>query len=621
MTLASSRMVQGSGNIFYMDTKNTVHHVLIKDRIPRRINEHCFFIDNVNLHKLGHTYNFRGVLICLKQDIFKLAMVLLMNYKVVVIIKIKSINIFTEQECNDNLQSLFRDYFDQPEVYSLEQFTKIKVYYLNQISGRRPFGIELEDATTPNDDNCYRASINGPDILLPLLLLQKCKVFRKILRPFQYNNNIFEGDIVINNINHKKKKILCNGEFLSIPRIFTSCDLNFKIRNMYINLPNSTEITNTQEISNLFAIPIINSSRNDPNVTFCFLDKKDTCYMLKQGTQTIAYHNRFLVENSRYIKNVHILSMMEKNNKISFQVGISEVFEHNCIKKEPTVGVSYYEISSIIGVNFTPSSDNVKIFTDLIKKTYGNNSFGNRCRSLCFGTNIYTGLRGSKCVRPSPRMSQHQIEYSQYTNMKWNFTCMPLVQKTINTLANNAINIKKKLSPLHDHLVNICCYDKKIRMRDYRGHCRLSICTLGDSHVIGYCNTPHVDKKDRFSRKRINNVLCILRNELSMLDTTHEMYEDYNDCIKYIELYGIGVLTTCGYICYGTKPNMEIKAYFLLVGINIGFEISTCLYHNFRGDIFSHMTSVPVIVNGTNVKYNSPDIGILAWGSGGPHTD
>ena len=158
-------------------------------------------------------------------------------------------------------------------------------------------------------------------------------------------------------------------------------------------------------------------------------------------------------------------------------------------------------------------------------------------------------------------------------------------------------------------------------MRDYRGHCRLSICTLGDSHVIGYCNTPHVDKKDRFSRKRINNVLCILRNELSMLDTTHEMYEAYNDCIKYIELYGIGVLTTCGYICYGTKPNMVIKAYFLLVGINIGFEISTCLYHNFRGDIFSHMTSVPVIVNGTNVKYNSPDIGILAWGSGGPHTD
>ena len=86
-------MIQGMANIFFMNINSIVHHQVIKVRMKHIWSQHCLFIDKFNLHKFGKTYNFRGVLICVRIKIFKLAMILQMNYKGVIILIMKNVKL------------------------------------------------------------------------------------------------------------------------------------------------------------------------------------------------------------------------------------------------------------------------------------------------------------------------------------------------------------------------------------------------------------------------------------------------------------------------------------------------------------------------------------------------
>ena len=120
---------------------------------------------------------------------------------------------------------------------------------------------------------------------------------------------------------------------------------------------------------------------------------------------------------------------------------------------------TYYQLSRIVLVDHVLDDKNVQIFKNMLLSTYCSYSFGDRDRSPCLGLNIYTGLRGMRCVRPTPRMSVDNICLSQYTNNKWNFSNMPMVQKTINKLANDALYVKRNLVPLHEYLVDMVWID------------------------------------------------------------------------------------------------------------------------------------------------------------------
>ena len=96
------------------------------------------------------------------------------------------------------------------------------------------------------------------------------------------------------------------------------------------------------------------------------------------------------------------------------------------------------------------------------------------------------------------------------------------------------------------------------------------------------------------------------------------MKDVYTYCINYIKKFGIGVHTTCGYIII-EKNDEVINFFFISIGLTLCFQLKSGLYHNFRGDCFTHMTSVPIKVVGEQVFYSDKNAFVLAWGSGGPH--
>ena len=109
-----------------------------------------------------------------------------------------------------------------------------------------------------------------------------------------------------------------------------------------------------------------------------------------------------------------------------------------------------------------------------------------------------------------------------------------------------------------------------------------------------------------------------LIKESKTIERTGVIKDVYTYCINYITKFGIGVHTTCGYIIIENKDE-DIRAYFISIGLTLCFQLKSGLYHNFRGDCFTHMTSVPIKVVGEQVLYSDKNSFVLAWGSGGPH--
>ena len=61
-----------------------------------------------------------------------------------------------------------------------------------------------------------------------------------------------------------------------------------------------------------------------------------------------------------------------------------------------------------------------------------------------------------KCVRPSPRMGVSIKNDCQYYRYQWNMNCMPVIQKSINTLSNNAMKHKYMCDPYHEIILDQC---------------------------------------------------------------------------------------------------------------------------------------------------------------------
>jgi hypothetical protein len=82
--------------------------------------------------------------------------------------------------------------------------------------------------------------------------------------------------------------------------------------------------------------------------------------------------------------------------------------------------------------------------------------------------NVYTGKRGMKYIRPSPRMGVNVKHLFQYYNQCWNMSLMPLVQRTINGMTNEAIKLKKMINPFYEGVIDLHSqYDEKAEQSKY----------------------------------------------------------------------------------------------------------------------------------------------------------
>ena len=139
------------------------------------------------------------------------------------------------------------------------------------------------------------------------------------------------------------------------------------------------------------------------------------------------------------------------------------------------------------------------------------------------------------------------------------------------------------MNPYNEYLNNVCHIRDMKRKRLYREHCRISILTCGEKNVIGFCNTSHVDKNDKNTTKLTDVLIEKLKEEQEKkLNSFTRLHDLYIYTRKYIELYGIGISTTCGYkICFEKptkllqklKLTLSLKAYFIFNGLKICFAI------------------------------------------------
>ena len=177
--------------MFKTDVQQVIVQTKMKERLPIEKTTEYMFIDNVNLNKFSHTYNFRGVLICIQMDKLYLGMILHMNFHGVIICTIKDITFFEITKETD-IKTFNTDYFNPPTFFSIDLFARTDVYYLNQISGKRPYGQELEQLCFSSEDKCYNASINGPDVLFQDKFFRRKNSFRNRVRVINKCNSIFQ---------------------------------------------------------------------------------------------------------------------------------------------------------------------------------------------------------------------------------------------------------------------------------------------------------------------------------------------------------------------------------------------------------------------------------------------
>ena len=102
--------------------------------------------------------HFIGYLVAVKDMIWRLGMILLMNYNIVSVVFLQ--NGFIPRKINDDisLSTILTKYFSVPKYYSYQKFSQLSVCYLNNLTS--------EKVNRSVHDNKFICDEEGPDLLL-----------------------------------------------------------------------------------------------------------------------------------------------------------------------------------------------------------------------------------------------------------------------------------------------------------------------------------------------------------------------------------------------------------------------------------------------------------------------
>ena len=101
------------------------------------------------------SYHFIGHLVAVKDKIWRIGMILLMNYNIVSVVFIQNGLFFKNMNDDSSLSTILTKYFSEPKYYSLYMFSQLPVCYLNNLS--------CEISNKSIYDNKYICNASGPD--------------------------------------------------------------------------------------------------------------------------------------------------------------------------------------------------------------------------------------------------------------------------------------------------------------------------------------------------------------------------------------------------------------------------------------------------------------------------
>ncbi len=292
------------------------------------------------------------------------------------------------------------------------------------------------------------------------------------------------------------------------------------------------------------------------------------------------------------------------------------------------------------------SSDNayeIK-FNDLktLNHVYGKTGFGSRHSVPSKGLNVYPGKRNQHRAIRTPQTCKEDMIFSQMHRAKFESTYLPIVQKFINQLTSQAVQVMTTTDRSYErflHRVFLSMHknsatDKSEEEIEKNGNlfmssrrlCNWSIVTAGNhaSKLDGFANCPHKDKGDKFFSTFQTAALSLLDTEMKKYKSAYEITKQLN---YYKRMYDVGkgfaLPTTCGYKILEVpsfNPQMkesDLHGHFLSIGLGVSVRLRSNIYHYFYGSIFSHCTAIPITVKDSRVTMFTGDLNVFAWGASG----
>ena len=203
-----------------------------------------------------------------------------------------------------------------------------------------------------------------------------------------------------------------------------------------------------------------------------------------------------------------------------------------------------------------------------------------------------------------------------------NDSCMPILQKCLNSYATQAGDIMissnrllDKVFSLTTNLMNPNMYCNRKRFA------HLSIWTSGNviDQVDGFANQPHVDANDIFSNE-FQQVVNTLMGHLDKSDKNFQNDIEYIKKLASICNGNLHIPTVCGYdiSCRNEDEDLtNYNAHFVFLGLSVSVRLCPNVYHIFSGGAVSHCTAVPYnIKNDEVLMYSNGDINVTGWGGG-----
>ena len=515
-----------------------------------------------------------------------------------------------------------KDHFASVSV----KFSHIReFYFLNQVSGKRPFGQTLFSDVVNAIDGKAQCSVFGPDHFFPKYFRLPRDIFKstsvpssKASRPNPLPSLVFIP---------KKRR----GGYFRKHSSRAGTPYFLRTTPNYWHLEQLTiyaECT-PQRTFGRKRIPTRKGFLGLPFVTLpgCFaniwLSDYDSIVKPLYGRVGVAQYERVItelalsidqypvVDEAIYVSGVRVKivqgtffdSVIGQVDKSSNGIRTFRSTEKGPPMDYPGIMVSHWLRDAHM------NSPEVKWDDILFLNKHLGNLYGSRGTSKCRGANVYIGKRKTTIARVSPVCGPGMTKHHHYfRNGRTRPLFQPRIQKFLNVLVANASSFGVRSDSTVQRFL------PGGTGRSGGGLFRSCEKAL---YTMNFANEDHVDLNDL---KR-NTDQERWRSQLSgMLDQKDESARKKVRYLKdWIDLYGLGTPTTCVYqFVTGSSVCMpDIIQYFIMDGVGICVRLRSHVGHMFYGHSFRHRTAVPIFV--CNGIVDSPSISnrfvVFAWGS------
>ena len=136
--------------------------------------------------------------------------------------------------------------------------------------------------------------------------------------------------------------------------------------------------------------------------------------------------------------------------------------------------------------------------------------------------------------------------------------------------------------------------------KDIQLPCQGLLVTFGTTNKLSFSNSPHLDKGDKFSKVKVNDLLSKI-DVLKKLETTCEDVKSHLNSFgeyitKFHNVLGLTAPTTCLYQEI-KHQKCNIVQFFVMQGLGSYARLGGFMSHHFYAPTFVHNTSVCLAVD------------------------